>query len=143
MIIIKVIVENKTKIQDFNHKFIQINSGKIFWIVDKKNKITNEHVFKIEINHPWSGTAPSFINSLIQPISEKYSGKKLIIILDDKNMMDATDCTKKYFIVFSKAHTPWLDIIGKNANIFNSSATHIKKEDVVLKHKIILKNKII
>jgi len=44
--------------------------------------------------------------------------------------------------VFSKDLTPWLDIIGKKASIFNSSATHIKKEDVVPRHKIILRNKI-
>jgi hypothetical protein len=67
---------------------------------------------------------------------------KLIIILEDKKRIEAIDCTRKYFIVFSKDPTPWLDIIGKKASIFNSRATHIKKEDVVPRHKIILKNKI-
>jgi len=139
---IKVINENVINTQSFTHKLMHTNNGKIFWIVERKNRIVNEQVFKIEINHLWSGAAPSFKNILIVPTSEKYSGIKLTMILEDKKRIEATDWTRKYFIVFSKDLTPWLDIIGKKASIFNSRATHIKKEDVVPRHKIILRNKI-
>jgi len=139
---INVINENVINTQSFTHKLMHTSNGRIFWIVERKNKIISEQVFKIEINHPWRGAAPSFKNILIVPMSEKYSGIKLIITLEDKKRIEATDWTRKYFIVFSKDQIPWFDIIGKKANMFNSRATHIKKEDVAPKHKIILKNKI-
>lgn len=103
---INVINENAINTQSFTHKLMHTNKGKIFWIVDRKNKTISEQVFKIEINHLWSGAAPSFKNILIAPTSEKYSGMKLIIILEDKKRIEAIDCTRKYFIVFSKDPTP-------------------------------------
>jgi hypothetical protein len=59
--------------------------------VERKNRIVKEQVFKIEMNHLWSGAAPSFKNILIVPTSEKYSGIKLIMILEDKKRIEATD----------------------------------------------------
>jgi len=102
----KVMNENRVSIQGLIHRLVHTNRGRIFWIVERKNKILNEQVFKIEINQPWRGAAPSFMNILRVPISKKYSGKKLIISLDERKIIEATDWTKKYFIVFSNDSTP-------------------------------------
>jgi hypothetical protein len=48
---INVINENAINTQSFTHKLMHTNKGKIFWIVDRKNKTISEQVFKIEINH--------------------------------------------------------------------------------------------
>jgi len=46
----------------------------------------------------------------------------MIIILVRKNT-EAILCTKKYFMVFSRAMSPSIDIRGKNESIFSSRET--------------------
>jgi hypothetical protein len=59
---------------------------------------------------------------------EKYLNKH-----DRRNVAEATLCTRKYFIEFSKDFRPSEDIRGKNLSMFISRATHNIKFDVLLK----------
>ena len=75
--------------------------GIIFWRVDKINKVFNELVFKIEINHEWNGLIPNFINSL-----KFIKMKKLLLTTKKKKnlikkVIEAHLWMRKYFIEFS------------------------------------------
>ena len=117
--------------------FIIINKGKIFWIVDNKNKTQIEHLFKIEINQPWKGEAPSFTNiaNLFIIINLFLINKQKIT--PNKKIMEAHLWIIKYFIVFSKAIPGSEDMIGKKANIFISRHSHIMNEELELINIII------
>ena len=111
--------------------------GIIFWRVDKINKVFNELVFKIEINHEWNGLIPNFINSL-----KFIKMKKLLLTTKKKKnlikkVIEAHLWMRKYFIEFSISTFSFEDIMGKNLNIFNSNLIHINNLDVTLKEIII------
>ena len=114
-----------------------INKGKIFWIVDNKNNTQTEHLFKIEINQPWKGDAPNFINiaSLFIIMNLFLISKQKIT--PNKKIIEAHLWIIKYFIVFSKAIPDSEDIIGRKASIFVSRHNHIIKDELDLINIII------
>jgi len=109
-----------------------INKGRIFWTVDSKNKIQIEHLFKIEINHPWNGAAPNLKNraALFRIIKLLPINKQKIT--PNKKIIEAHLWMTKYFIVFSNATPDSDDITGKKANMFISKHNHIIKEELEL-----------
>jgi len=114
-----------------------IINGNNFCKVDNRNKTHKEHLFKIEINQPWKGAAPSFKTK-----ATNFIKTNLFLIIKEKiipkrNIIDAHLWIIKYFIVFSKDIPGSDDITGKNANIFISKHNHIIKEDPDLNKSII------
>jgi hypothetical protein len=100
--------------------------------VDKSIKINIELLFKIEINHPWKGAAPSFNISLKTPIKNMAWSRTIDRIVPIRKRIDAHLWMRKYFIVFSRARPDSDDITGRNMSIFSSRHTHIIKGEELL-----------
>jgi hypothetical protein len=107
--------------------------GMHFWRVESSIKIHIDLLFKIEINQLWKGAAPNFsisLNTLMESITWP---RTIDIITPVRKKIDAHLCTRKYFIVFSRARPDSEDIIGRNISILSSRHTHIiKGEDLLM-----------